>query len=131
MTLKHVAVESCTVSHGSSSAITGGAFTIAATPNQKVTVDGKKVYVTPLTGSFSGGSAPGFVSGSVAGNWSIAATATKTKADGVLIMRVDDTGTLTAMGTLSPPPPPPAPPTGPIAGPVEIANAGQDKVRAE
>ena len=132
MSLEPIAVLGCTLAHGSGSAISGGTFVITATPNSKVLAESKGVYTTPLSFTFSGGSASGFVNGTVAGGGAIVGTAVKVLAGGIIVMREGDMLALMAcVGTISPTPTPPAPPTGPVAGPVEISSAGQTKVNAQ
>jgi hypothetical protein len=130
MTAKLIAVLNCTLAHGSTSPISGGVFTVTSTPSVKVLAENKGVYKTPLTYTFAGGNATGFVPGSIATlvPQTIVATATKVLVDGVLVMRVDDLGTMTAQGKTLPDPPGAV---GPISGPVEISVAGQTKVLAE
>jgi hypothetical protein len=133
MSLELIAVDGCTVDHGTGSPISDGVFVITSTPSTKAKAEGKGVYTTPLTVTFSGGSASGFLDESVmtTAPVAIAATATKTKAGGILVMREGDSLKLmTCIGTIDPPPPSP-PYTGPIAGPIEISVAGQTKVKAQ
>jgi hypothetical protein len=127
MTLELIAVQGCTIAHSSGSSISGGAFVITSTPSVKVKGEAKGVYKTPLSFTFSGGNASGAVPGSVAGGGTIAATAIKTKADGLLVIREGDTGTLTATGTNASPPPP----TIPFVGGVEISVANQTTSKAQ
>jgi len=126
MTQELFAVSGCVLAHGAGSTITGGAFIITSTPSTKV-LAGTGVYKTPLAFTFSGGSAPGFVAGSVVGGGSIPATSTKNLAESLAVMREGDSVTMNATGTL----PPPGGGTGPIAGPVEISSAGQVKAKGE
>lgn len=127
MTAKLIAVLNCTLAHGAGSTISGGVFTVTSTPSVKVLAENKGAYKTPLTYTFAGGTATGFVPGSIATlvPQTIVATATTVLADGVLVMRVDDLGTMTAQGTTLPNPPGTP---GAIVGPVEISVAGQTKV---
>ena len=127
MSLESVAVQGCVVAHAAGSTVTGGAFTITSTPSIKVRAENKGVFKTPLSVSFAGGTFPGLVPGTVAGSGTIAATALKTKAETIFVMREGDTGTFTGVGTL----PPPAVGTGPATGPIEISSAGQTKVKAQ
>lgn len=131
MSLELIAVDGCTLDHAAGSLISDGEFTITAIPDVKVSVEGNGVYVTPLSFTFTGGSATGFVDESVVGAGAIIATATKVKAGGILVMREGDSFTMTAIGVIDPTPTPPAPPTGPVVGEVEISVAGQTTVRAE
>ena len=113
--------------HASGSTVTGGTFTITSTPSVKVKAGGSGVYRGPLTFTFAGGSAPGLVAGSVTGAGTINPTATKTKADGLLVIREGDSVLVTFTGTNSSPPPP----TLNVAGTVEVASAGQTKAKAQ
>jgi len=122
-----IAVNGATIDHDTGSLISLGIFTISSTPSLKTKVDGNGIYTTPLEYSFSGGSASGFVSGTVRTQvtQTIAATATKTKDSDILVMREDDSGTMICIGDL------PSGGTGPVSGAVKISDAGQTKVDAE
>lgn len=126
MSLENIAVSGCTVAHAAGSTGSGGVFVVTSSPSIKV-IATAGVYKTPLSVTFSGGTFPGLVPGTVIGTGTISAIATKTKADGLPVMREGDTGTMTGTGTL----PPPAVGTGPATGPIEIASAGQAKVKAQ
>ena len=129
MSLELIAVDGCTLAHASGSSISGGAFVITAAPDTKAAAGGAGVFKTPLTFTFSGGSASGFVTGSVmtTAPVSMSATAAKVKAGGALVMREGDSVTMSCVGTL------PSPPggTSSVAGNVEISAAGQTKVKAQ
>ena len=127
MSLENVAVQGCIASHSAGSTVTGGAFTITSTPSTKVKAENKGVLKTPLSVSFTGGTFPGLVPGTVFGTGIIASTVAKTKAENVLVMREGDTGTFTGVGTL----PPPAVGTGPATGPIEISSEGQTQAKAQ
>ena len=129
MSLEKIANQDLALAHGSGSPISGGSFSVTSTPSAKTKANAKGVHKNPLSYTFSGGDAPGAVCGSVAsvGPQVIAATAIKAKADGLLVMREGDSGTMSAIGTNAAPPPP----TLPFEGPVEIASAGQDKAKAQ
>lgn len=130
MALKEIAVDGCTLTHKAGSLISGGVFTITSIPSIKVKADNKGVFETPLTYTFSGGNATGYIPGTIATTapQSITSSAIKVKADGQLVMLINDFGTMSAFGTLNPPPPGGTPNT-PIAGLVEISDAGQAKVK--
>ena len=130
MALKLVAVDGCTLAHKLGSTITGGSFTITAIPSLTSKGEGNGVFTGTLTFTFTGGSAPGFVAGTVqtTAPQSISATAVFSKVDGGLVLREGDFGTMTCIGTLPPPPPGT---TGPILGPVEISVAGQTTSKAD
>lgn len=121
-----IAVDGLTLDHAAGSPISGGSFSITSTPDAKVKTDGAGFFAGPLVFTFSGGDADGFVAGSVAGGGSMPATAGKVKIGGVAVMREGDSCTMSCVGTIDPPA---TPPTGPVAGDVEIADAGQTKVR--
>lgn len=127
MTLELIAVEGCTIAHDSGSGISGGSFTITSVASTKVKAEGKGVYKLEIAFTFAGGSESTVVAGSVTGGGTISATATKTKAEGQLVVREGDTGTLTGAGTNPAPPPP----TLPVSGDVIISVAGQTKVNAQ
>ena len=120
-----IAVVGCTISHAAGSTITGGAFVITTPPSAKTSA-GQPAYRGPISFTFSGGSEPTVVAGTVTGSGTINPTAVKVKADALAVVREGDTGTLTGTGTN--PAPPPA--TLPVSGPVEISAAGQVKAKA-
>jgi len=126
MALENIANEDLTLAHGTGSPISGGTFTVTSVPSQKVKALDKGVHKDPLQYTFTGGNASGFDSGSIATivPQTINATATKVKAENQLVMREGDFGTMQAQGTVG------GVPT-PIAGPVEISDAGQDKVKGQ
>jgi hypothetical protein len=123
--MKKVMNSNGAVGHGNGSPISGGVFVITSAPDVKAKIDNSGIYVTPLAYSFSGGSASGFVNGSVSGGGTISSTASKVKLGGKLVMRLDDPGTMSAAGTLT------GGGSGSISGPVEIIDAGQTKVQAD
>ena len=127
MALELIAVEGCTIIHSVGSPISGGTFTITTPASLNTKVDGKGVYSASIAFTFAGGDGAGATSGTVAGGGTIAATAVYVKDDGAVVSREGDTGTLTAVGTNSAPPPP----TLPFVGNVEISVAGQTTVKAE
>ena len=103
-----------------------GTLNITSTPSATVKPQSKGAYKTPLTFTLAGANATGYDPGTVAtvGPGSISATALKVKADGVIVMRVDDQFATVAMtGTIS------GTPT-PFVEPWKITNAGQTKVKA-
>jgi len=129
MALELILVEGGSLDHGSGSPISGGSFVIESNPSDKNKLQGKGVYRDTLEYSFSGGSASGYVAGSIRTvvDQEIEPTAIYTKADGKEVIREGDTGTMNAIGDN--PSPPPA--TLPIAGPVIVSDAGQDKGRGQ
>jgi hypothetical protein len=111
--------------HADGSLVSGGVFTITSTPSVKVRAVGGGVYRGPLLYTFAGGDADGFDPGTVATTapQQIDPTAVKVRADGLEVIRLGDSGEMAATGTVS------GTPT-PIIGLVEVADAGQSKVRA-
>jgi hypothetical protein len=130
MSLIEIANANLTLDHAEGSLISGGSFTVTSVPDPKSKADGAGVHVSPLTFTFTGGNASGFLDGSVTGGGSIPATATKAKSSGALVMRRGDSATMACIGTIDPPPSS-APFTGPVSGGVEISDAGQVKTRAQ
>jgi hypothetical protein len=124
MSLELIMNANGTIGHGSSSPISNGEFIITSTPDAKAKAQGEGIFVTPLGYTFSGGSSPGFVDGTIAGGGVINATAKKVKAGGALVIRLGDSGTMSASGTLS------GGGTGSVSGPVEVIDSGQTKVKA-
>lgn len=124
-----LAVDGCALEHDTGSLISGGSFTITSVPSTVTKEDNKGVYTTPMTYTFSGGSAAGFVANTVMTTAPavIAATAIKTKDNFLPVMRKGDSGVMTCIGTL----PPPTGGTAPVAGPVKIGDAGQTKVKGD
>jgi len=112
-----------TLGHAEGSLISGGVFTIISLPAITCQAGDAYAYRGPLQYSFSGGNAQGFDSGSVNTivPQTINPTALKVWADGQLVIRQGDTGTLTAIGTISGNP-------ATVVGQAEVATAGQDKV---
>lgn len=129
MSLELVAVDGCILAHASGSLISGGAFAISSVPDVKAKAGGAGIFKGPLLFSFSGGSAAGFVAGSVMTTAPAVmnATAVKTKAGGMPVMREGDFVLMNCVGTL----PPPTGGTAPVSGSVEIAMAGQMKAKAQ
>jgi len=128
MTLKLTMDASGSLDHVSGSSVSGGAFVITSTPSVYVKTEGSGVYSGPLTFTFTGGSASGFVSGSLTGAGTINPTATKVKADGLLIIREGDSVAVTFTGTTLPNPPGTS---GTVVGNVEVADAGQSTTKAQ
>jgi len=113
--------------HASGSLVSGGVFTVISTPSTKVSAGGSGAHRGPLKYTFAGGSAAGFVSGTVATTapQTIESTAKKVLADGLLVIRLGDSGEMTASGSLT------GGGTGSVIGLVEVADAGQNKVSAQ
>jgi len=115
------------IDHSAGSAISGGVFTIVSAPSSKVFADGSAVYRGPLRYTFSGGSAGGFVSGTLATiiPQIIRPTAEYIVIDNQAPIRLEDFGTMNVVGTLT------SGGSGSLSGPVEIIDAGQNKVLAK
>jgi hypothetical protein len=111
--------------HAAGSLVSGGAFTIVSTPSVKNRAVGVGIYRGPLQYTFTGGDADGFDPGTVATAvpQTIQPTAVKTRTDGLEVIRLGDAGLMAAVGAVS------GTPTA-IVGNVEVADAGQDRVRA-
>lgn len=118
-----VAVVGVTLAHGSLSTISLGAFEVTTPADLFSSVDGDGIYFGSMGFSFTGGSAPGFVVGSVAGAGVIAPSGLSTVSGGAAVCREGDTGTLIAVGVLL------AGGPGNITGPVVISAAGQAVVK--
>jgi hypothetical protein len=125
MTLKLAFTNVGVIEHAAGSTISGGVFVITAPTDLKISISSLGVYFGVLTFTFSGGSAPGFVPGSVAGGGTISATAQYVKTSEGFVLREGDTGTLTAIGAL------PGGGTGPVSGGVVLGDPGQTKWTAE
>lgn len=127
MTLELIATESLILAHAAGSPISGGTFTVTSIPDPNVSAESNAVFFNQLQFTFSGGSAAGFVSGSVATTApaTIPATAYKVKNASGFIMREGDQVTMDAVGAL------PGGGTSAVAGPVEIQAAGQTTVSAQ
>ena len=116
-----------TIGHSPGSIITGGTFVIStAAASVKCKAEGAGIYREPFQYTFSGGSSAGFDSGSIATLVSqiVSSGATKTRADGQLVIRLGDSGTMIAQGTVS------GTPTL-LSDSVEVTAAGQTTVRAQ
>lgn len=128
MALKAIMNQDGTIDHDAGSPVSGGSFVVTSTPSAFVKVNGKGIYRGPLSGTFTGGDAAGFVSGSVTGTWVINPTAAFVKVEGLPVVREDDVGTLSGVGTIDPPA---VPPTGPVVGSVVVADSGQGDVNGD
>lgn len=125
MTLEKAFTDAGTIEHGSGSPISGGVFVIASAPDLKISIQGLGVFFGSLAFTFSGGSAPGFVNGTVVGGGTIVSTATHVRTADGFVVREGDTGTLNATGTLT------GGGAGSVSGPVELGDPGQTKWSAE
>lgn len=121
--------EDGTLGHKTGSQITGGTFIIESAASTKGKANAKGVYAETFEYSFSGGSHPSVNPNSVRTlvDQEIPATALKVKAEGELVMREGDFALMNAVGDNPSPPPT----TLPVTGNVEIATAGQTKVKAQ
>lgn len=117
-------VLSATLAHAIGSTITGGVFIITSLPDQSMMIEGKPAFAGPLKYTFAGGSAPGFVPGTVATvvEQVIVPSTTDVALNGLPTAMDTDTGIMVAVGTLI------GGGTGPVGGPVEVADAGQESV---
>ncbi len=108
------------------SPITGGTYAVSVPPSAFVSIGGVPVYAGPLKYTFSGGSAPGFVDGSIAstGEQTINPTPSSMVVEGKPVIRVGDQGVMSASGALT------AGGSGPISGPAEVSDAGEESVEA-
>lgn len=136
MTSKAIMTTDGSIGHTLFSTVSGGAFVIAPgqdTANFKI--DGANVYKGPLEYSFSGGSATGFVAGSVETIDDVGAPVTntidpgapKTEADGSPIMRLVDNDVMICWGVPTSTPPNKALVPSAL---VIVATAGQSNVRS-
>lgn len=127
MALEFIMNSDGTLGHGLGSLVTGGTFVIIGTLSVKAKAEGKYVYREPFTYTFSGGDFPGLDSGSVttAAPQTLNAGATKTKDQGALVMRENDTGLMSVTGTVG------GIPTAPFSAPVIIDSAGQTTGKAQ
>ena len=126
MALKEIAVQGLTLTPQGIVTPGTGTLTITSTPSVKVEGEGNGAYKSPLQFTLAGANAVGYDPGTVVtvGTGSITATAIKVKADGTVVMRVDDQNASVSMtGTIS------GTPT-PFVEPWKITNAGQTRVRA-
>lgn len=106
--------------------ITGGAFIITSMPSTGVAVEDKPAFSGLLKYVFAGGSAPGFVPGSIVsvGEQTIIPTESKVLIDDEVVTKVGDRGLMMATGALT------GGGNGPINALVEISSAGQESVAA-
>ncbi len=111
------------IDHKAGSLVSGGTFVITSTPSTKVKTENYGVYRGSLIWTFSGGNSIGFTNGTVAGGGTISPSAAKVKADGQLVIRLDDFVSITFSGTLTNGNP------GTVVGIVEVSDAGQSTVK--
>ncbi len=126
MATKEIAVQGLTLTPQGIVIPGTGVLTITSTPSVKNKAEGNGMYKTPLQFTLTGANATGYDPGTVqtVGTASISATAIKIKADGVLVMRVDDQNAVVSMtGMIS------GTPT-PFVESWKITAAGQSKVKA-
>jgi hypothetical protein len=118
-----IAVEGLTIDHETGSSCSGGTFTVTSAASTKVKVNGNGVYSQSVSFSFTGGTYTGGVSETAAGTGVIIATASKVKADGYYVMRLNDEGDIVGthiVGNTSTA----------FTSKVLITDANQDKVKA-
>lgn len=141
MAVEMIANTDIVVAHDDSSLISDGAFTITSLPSDKVFAGSraKGVHVGEVEYTFKGGSAEGFIDGSVATavtqNVPASSTVTAGRAAGVSgakenVVRDGDTALMNCVGTIDPTPAPPAPPQGPVIGNVIINVIVPHKVKS-
>jgi hypothetical protein len=123
MALKEIAVDGMDFDFVSSS--DSGDLTLTGSPSIKVKAEDNGVYKNTLGISVSNFENDNVQAGSGAGVF--VATGTKTKADGLLVLRVDDLAIIAGTGTNKNAPPP----TLPFVTTVEITDANQTKVKGE
>ena len=125
MAMEFIMVDGGALAHGPGSTITGGTFVIVTNPSLVDKLQNKGIYMSTLGYSFSGGSAPGVVAGTVRTivNQKIDPSAVYVNVEGENVIRQGDSGTMNAIGDN--PSPPPA--TLPVTGPVTVAIPGQNK----
>jgi hypothetical protein len=121
--VKLVAVSGAVLGFGAGSVISGGIFTITSTPSTDAKVDGLGVYRGPLTWTFAGGAASGFVS--VIGSGSIPPGSLSVEDDALAVILLGDscTGSFTATASNGA--------TTALAATVEVSSAGQSSVQAD
>lgn len=127
MARKEIAVDGLTLTPQGIVVAGTGTLTITSTPSVKNLAEGNGMYKTPLTFTLIGANATGYDPGTVVtvAPGVIPATAVKIKADGVLVMRVDDqVPTIAMTGLIG------GTPT-PFTEPWEITDAGQNTVLGE
>jgi hypothetical protein len=131
MTKKAIMVDGGTIDHKPFSSVSGGVFVINnGQTNSALSIEGNDVYVGPLTYSFSGGDATGFVNGSVytKTDQDIDPGTPAIHVDGDPVMRVDDESSMVCYGV--PTVTPPAESIVPFAT-VIVATAGQNKMESD
>jgi hypothetical protein len=136
MAQKYIMTTNGSIAHKTGSTVSSGSFLILAPPaiparqdSLNVQIEGDNVYRAPLKYSFANGNAVGFDPGTVYTKTiqNIPATATNTRVDGDLVMRVDDSATMVCYGITAG-----GGPEAAVAGAlVEVDSAGQDKVTGD
>ena len=127
MAFKFIAVQGLTLTPQGIVVSGTGVLTIISVPSTKVREGSNFAYKQNLQFTLVGANAAGYDPGTVAtvGIATISPAALKTKADGQLVMRVDDQNlTVSMTGTIS------GTPT-PFIEPWKITNAGQATARTE
>lgn len=129
MSLKNIVTKKtldADLGHETGSPISGGVFTISTLESSKCKAGGAGIRKGEQTYTFSGGSASGFVPGSVATTspQTISPSSTKVKVEGGLVILDGDSGTMSCTGTI----PPPTGGTSTVSGSVKFT-AQQSKVK--
>lgn len=121
-----VAVEGLTLADDTAGNTTTVAVAPTAVPSTKVKAEGKGVYAGGLDIQIASGSGvPGSCVLAAPVLDTIDPTAAKTKAEGALVMRQEDSKTIQATGV------PPGGGSCPLTFTIRISDAGQTKVKAE
>lgn len=125
--MKNVVTEADNLAHDTGSLISGGIFSITTLASLKVKAAGNGVRKGAQQFTFSGGTASGFVPGSVLTTVPqvLNPTATKVKAEGSFVVLDGDSVVMNCIGTI----PPPTGGTAPVAGAVKFS-ASQMKMVA-
>ncbi len=121
--MSYVMTQAGSIDHLSTSVITGGAFLISSTVSAFSKADGIPIFEGPITYTFLGGSAPGFVDGTVVSIGPQVLSPTSIGYDPPVV-REGDVGVMLATGSLI------GGGTSPVSGEVEVVDAGQEEARA-
>jgi hypothetical protein len=119
-----IMTEAGTIGHGTTSQITGGVFSIESAQSSKVKAGGSGVYAGDLLYTFAGGIKGTITAIATLVPQKISPTAVKVRADGSLVVRLGDSGTMEAQGQDA------SGANVKVTGPVEVLDAGQTKAKA-